>query len=443
MLILVVGINYRTAPVQIRERLSFTESTLNEATAELTAHPVIEGCVVLFTCNRTEIYAAVREVDDGLRAIESYIAGFSGLDRSEIKNYTYTHVWQDAVRHLFRVAAGFDSMLLGETQILGQVRDAYQFAQDWGSTHKILNALFQRALSIGKEIRRKTGIDQNAVSVSYAAVELARQTMGDLGGRLVLVIGAGKMSELAARYLVDNGVMGVIVSNRSYERACILAGQFKGRAVKFDQLYDYIQKADIVISCTAAAHYVVHYHQMDGVVAGRRGRKLLLIDIAVPRDIDPRISELPGVTLLDIDDLQKVINRNLAWRRQVAAAAEDIIEEESGQFSKWLGVQAAVPTITALREQVEQIKQNELRRAFGRLGELSLHDQKVINSLAASIVNQILHKPMTRLKDYALTPEGSLYAEVLRNLFDLEITMAGEKQRPRARTINPHLGEIH
>ncbi|MBC7326029.1 MAG: glutamyl-tRNA reductase, partial [Moorella sp. (in: Bacteria)] len=284
-----------------------------------------------------------------------------------------------------------------EPQILGQVRDAYQLAFAGGFTNKILNTLFQQALAVGKRVRQATGIDQNAVSISYAAVELARQALGELAGRSVLIIGAGKMSELAARYLVANGVTGVIVSNRSYERAVALARQFRGRAVKFDQLYEHMLEADIVISCTAAAHYVVHYRQVAEVMARRPGAGLLLIDIAVPRDIDPRIGELPGITLYDIDDLQSVVDQNLAWRKQVAVAAEGIIEEELNEFMKWLGIQAVVPTIAALKQRAEQIKQNELRRAFNRLGELSPHEKKVIGSLANSIVNQLLHTPIARL----------------------------------------------
>jgi len=428
MFVLVGGVNHRTAPVEVRECLSFTGQSLPEALARIGADPAIAGCVILFTCNRTEIYAAARELDEALNAIRGHLSRLSRVDIAGIKNYTYVHTLHDAVRHLFRVAAGLDSMLLGEPQILGQVRDAYQFAFQRGFTDKVLNTLFQQAIAAGKRVRRATGIDQNAVSISYAAVDLARQALGELAGRSVLIIGAGKMSELAARYLVANGVTGVIVSNRSYERAVNLARQFGGRAVKFDQLYNYMLEADIVISCTAAAHYVVHYPQVAEVMARRPGARLLLIDIAVPRDIDPRIGELPGIVLRDIDDLQTVVDQNLAWRKQAAVTAEGIIEEELNQFMAWLGIQSVVPTITALKERAEQIKKNELRRALNRLGELSAHDKKVIGSLANSIVNQLLHPPITRLKEYALTSEGHLYTEVLQNLFDLEVPEKREEQ---------------
>jgi glutamyl-tRNA reductase len=421
MFIIAVGVNHRTAPVEVRERLSFTEHSLKDSLNKLRSCPAVEGCVILFTCNRTEIYAATRELDEGLNAVRDYLSKRSGMDISQIKNYTYVHTLHDAIRHLFRVAAGLDSMLLGETQILGQVRTAYQLACAGGSTNRVLNTLFQQAIMVGKRVRRETGIDQNAVSISYAAVDLARKTLGDLNGRSVLIIGAGKMSELAARYLVANGVSGIIVSNRSYQRAVDLAKEFSGRAVKFDELYNHLPDSDIVISCTAASHYVVHYRQVAEMMGGLPGKKIMMIDIAVPRDIDPLVAGLPGIALYDIDDLQGVVDQNLAWRSQVAVEAERIIEEELDRFMQWLGTQFVVPTVSALKQWAEQIKQNELRRALNRLGELSEHDRKVVGSLANSIVNQLLHVPVTRLKDYALTSKGHLYTEVLQNLFDLEV----------------------
>lgn len=433
MLIIVVGVNHRTAPVELRERLSFSEHSLGNCLARLNNYPAIEGSVILSTCNRTEIYAATRELDEGLNAIWDFLSHKSGVGISEIKNYTYTHTLYDTIRHLFRVAAGLDSMILGETQILGQVRHAYQLACQHGATNRVLNTLFQQAITVGKRVRTETGIDQNAVSISYAAVELARQKFKDLSGRSVLVIGAGKISELTARHLVANGVSGVIVSNRSYQRAVDLAAHFNGRAVKFDQLFQCIGKADIVISCTAASHYVVRLNDVAEAIACRQGRGLMMIDIAVPRDIDPAVGQLPGVTLYDIDDLQQVVDHNLAQRKKAAIEAEDIIEKELDQFMQWLSMQFVVPTIAALKQRGEEIKQKELRRALNRLGELSEHDRKVVSSLANSIVNQLLHVPVTQLKAYALTTEGHLYTKVLQNLFKLEIP--GEEIKTDDKTV--------
>lgn len=421
MLIIVVGVNHRTAPVEVREKLSFTDHFLPENLARLMAYPSIEGCVIISTCNRTEIYAATREMDEGLHSIWQFMSKKSGVDISEIKNCTYSHTLYDTIRHLFRVTSGLDSMVLGETQILGQARHAYQVASEHGYTNKVINTLFQQALTVGKRVRTETGIDKNSVSISYAAVEMARQVFGNLSGRTVLVIGAGKMSELTALHLVSNGVSGVIVSNRSFDRAENLASKFGGRAVKFNELFYYMDRADIVISCTAASHYVVRKKDMDGVMARRGGAQLMMIDIAVPRDIEPSVAEMQGIKLFDVDDLQYVVDGNLNERKSAAIKAEGIIEEELDEFMKWLGSQFVVPTIAALKEFGEEIKQKELKRALNRLGELSEHDKKVVGSMANSIVNQLLHIPVTRLKEYALNPEGHLYTEVLQNLYDLEV----------------------
>ncbi|WP_034638679.1 glutamyl-tRNA reductase [Desulfofalx alkaliphila] len=427
MLIVAVGVNHRTAPVEIREKLSFLPHSLPANLKKLHHYPGIEGCAIISTCNRTEIYAVPRELDEGLHAIWNFLSEYSGLDISEIKNCTFCHTLYDSIRHLFRVSAGLDSMILGETQILGQVREAYEVALKAGTTNNVINTLFQQAIVVGKRVRTETGIDKNAVSVSYAAVELAKQKFGELNGRSVLVVGAGKMSELTAKHLVSNGVSGVIVSNRSFDRAEMLAEKFNGKAVKFEELSSHMKGADIVISSTAASHYVIRYPDIQELLNDNPGKKVMLIDIAVPRDIDPRIGELPGVSLYDIDDLQSVVDNNLAERRQAAVASESIIEDELNEFMRWLATQFVVPTIAALKKMGEEIKQKELERALNRLGDVSDRQYKVISSMANSIVKQLLHFPVVRLKEYAVTTEGHLYTEVLQNLFDLEV----DGQRPK------------
>jgi glutamyl-tRNA reductase len=433
VLIAVVGLNHRTAPVEVREKLSFPSHTLKGALRRLKSYPVIEGCIILSTCNRTEIYAATLEMDEGINAIWDFLSRWSGVNKSEIKNFTYCHTLYDMIRHTFRVASGLDSMMLGETQILGQLRSAYLDAVEYEATNRVINTLFQLALTVGKRVRTETGIDRNAVSISYAAVELAKQHLGDLNKRQVLIVGAGKMSELTARHLVDNGISGVIVSNRSFERAEALAAQFGGRAVNFDELYKYMESADIVISCTAASHNVIKAEEMQQVMDKRKGRKIFMIDIAVPRDIETEVGELGGVTLYDIDDLKSVVDHNLTERRHAANKAELIIEEELEKFMKWHGTQFVIPTVTTLKNWGEEIKQKELQRALNRLGELSEHDQKVVSSLANSIVNQILHVPINQLKKYALTVEGHLYTEIMQNLFELDVP--GQKPKKVLDTI--------
>lgn len=428
MCIVVVGINHKTAPVEMREKLSFSEHYMPESLAKLCRYAQIEGAVILSTCNRTEIYGVADDAGQGLEKIKEFLAAKSGIGVQALDKYLYIKKDSDSVHHLFKVAAGLDSMLLGETQILGQVRTAYEIALNSGYTNRVLNTLFQQAIRTGKRARAETGIDQHAVSISYAAVELAKQIFKDLSGRSVLVIGAGKMSELTTKHLVTNGVSGVIVSNRSYDRAVMLANQFNGKAIKFDDLFHYMEDADIVISCTAASHYVVRKHQVANVINKKPGKKLMIIDIAVPRDIEPDVREIPGVTVYDIDALQDVVDSNLDKRRRSAVLAEAIIEEDASEFMNWLKTQSIIPIIAELKRKGEKIKQKELRRAFNRLGELSEHERKVISSLANSIVNQLLHEPVTRMKSYALTEKADLYAEAIENLFNLNVEEADEQE---------------
>jgi glutamyl-tRNA reductase len=420
MFIVVVGVNHNTAPVEIREKFAFSTRDLVEAYGRLRSKTAIEGCAVLSTCNRSEIYVATTDVELGTQGVFEFLQENCGVALTENKDYLYRHVLYDAVKHLFRVAAGLDSMILGETQILGQVREAYEHACEYGATNNVLNTLFQQAISVGKKVRTETKIDQNAVSVSYAAVELARSFYGELQGKSVLVMGAGKMSQLAVKYLIANGVDTVFVTNRSYHRAVTLAGELGGKAVKLEALQDYMATADILISCTAAPVYVFHKKDVEDVLS-KRDTPLLLIDIAVPRDIDPDVGTLPNAKLHDIDDLRMVIDHNLAERQQAAEKAEKLIEEEIDDFFKWLGSLFVVPTIIALREKAQAIKENELDRALRRLPRLTEKEKKIVGSLANSIVNQLLHSPIINLKEYATTRQGHLYTETLQNLFDLDV----------------------
>jgi len=417
---IVIGLNHRTAPVEVRERLSFSNEQAREFLTKLRSKPGVSAVVLLSTCNRTEFYMFFTN-EIARTAVIEVLCRRAGLEFSELKRYLYVYTENDCVRHLFRVAAGLDSMVLGETQILGQVKDAYQLALEAGTTGSYFNALFQQALAVGKRVRTETGIDKNPVSVSYAAVELAKQNLGSIEGRNVLVVGAGKMSELTVKHLVANGVTGVIVSNRSFERAEELASRFGGRAVRFDELYRWMERADIVISCTGASHHVIHAREMAAVMAKRRGAKIFMIDIAVPRDVEPAVATLPGIVLFDIDALQGVVDGNLAERQKMAAEAERIIEEEVEGFRRRQAEQAVIPTVVALKKLGEEIKQKELRRAFNRLGDLSDYERRVIMSLANSIANQLLHEPVRRLKDLALTSQGLFYAEAVQELFKLDL----------------------
>lgn len=424
MFIIVVGLNHRTAPIDVREKLALTGTTLNKALCELKEMPGIEGCVILSTCNRFEIYCAVREIEQGLKTVKDFISSQLAVLTTEsagFDQYLYAPTCHDAISHLFRVAAGLDSMVIGESQVLGQVRDAYELALNQEVTNGVINTLFQQAITVGKRVRTETAIDRSAVSISYAAVELAKQVIGQLKGHSVLIIGAGATGELTARHLVANGANSVMVSNRSFDRALELAQEFKGQAKRFEQLEESLAEADIVISCTAACHYVLRPDQVQKAMAIRSERPLMIIDIAVPRDVDPLVSKLKGVHLFDIDDLKNVVDVNFKERQLEAIKAERIVREELAEFNNWLNTLFVVPTIVALKEKAEKIKQTELTRAFNRLGSINAREEKVITSLANSIVNQLLHDPIIQLKAYASDQQGHLYTEVIQNLFRLEL----------------------
>ncbi|HEX3010443.1 MAG TPA: glutamyl-tRNA reductase [Syntrophomonadaceae bacterium] len=412
--------------MEIREKFAFSEGDIRKAYQELKSTGVIEGVVFLNTCNRTEIYATVRDVTEGQTILEDFLTRYSGL--KNINPYIYQPNCFDAISHIFKVTAGMDSMILGETQILGQVKDAYQRAIDLKTSDGVLNTLFQRAIYVGKRVRTETEIDRHPVSVSYAAVELARDILGPLTGKTVLVVGAGEMSELTARYLMLNGVNSFIVSNRSFDKAVSMADALGGKAVRFDELAVQLEHADIVISCTAASHYVLHERNCREVLEARGGSRIIMIDIAVPRDVDPVLGDIEGVYIYDIDDLQNVVDSSLLERQRAARAAESIVAQELAKFNEWMCSLYVVPVITALKDQVAAIQQNELKKAFNRLGTMSEHDQIVIASMANSIANQILHNPIVNLKEAATTNQGHLYAEVVNKLFDLQIDKREDRQ---------------
>lgn len=422
MYILLAGISHKTAPVELREKMALQGKSLKEAYDELKQSKVLEGMVILSTCNRTEVYATARVLERGVQELKGFFFRRLGLPQEELDKTLYTPNCEEAVLHLFRVAAGLESMVIGETQVLGQVKDAYLMAVEEGASDAVLNTLFQKAIYVGKKARTDTGLDRHAVSVSYAAVELAKQVFGSLTGRTVLVVGAGEMSELAVEYLKANGVSSVVVSNRSYERARCLAERFGGEVLPFDRLGAYLNHADIVISCTAANHYVLKTEDIKEWIATRE-IPLLLIDIAVPRDIEPEVKSLPGVYLYDIDDLRNIVDANLLERMKAAKQAEAIVREQLEEFNDWLGTLYVIPVIKALRQRGEDVKEREIKRALNRLGDYSPRQEKIIRSLASSIVNQLLHFPVIKLKEMAVDSQGHVYAEVIKNLFQLNVEL--------------------
>ncbi len=422
MYVLLVGLNHKTAPVEIREKLAITGGVMSKAYKYLMQKEDIEGAVILDTCNRTEVYATARDIEKGMQALQEFALRFSRLAPEELDKFVYKPNCYDAILNLFRVASGLDSMILGESQILGQVKEAYKTAVEEGASDGVLNTLFQQAISVGKRVRTETDIDKHPISVSSAAVEMARSQLGDLHGKSVVVVGAGEMSELTTRYLMQYGLSSVIVSNRSYEKALAMAELFSGRAVRFDMLPAELSKADIVISCTSASHYVLSLESCGDILKSRQGDRIIMIDIAVPRDIEPALGTIEGVQIYDIDDLQNVIDENYLERRKASRQAESIIAEELEKFNEWLAALYVVPVISALKQKGEAIKNHELERVFNRL-DVSAYERKVISTMANNIINQLLHHPVVNLKEMACSNQGHLYAEVSKKLFDLQLEM--------------------
>lgn len=420
MHIVVTGLSHKTAPVEIREKLTFPPEVQNEALHALLSYRNISEGVILSTCNRTEIYIVTNDLEAGKQNTVRFLCDFHNFKYSELSPYFYFHDSIEAVHHLFRVVSSLDSMVVGEAQILGQIKEAYEYAFEAGATNIILNRLFRHGFSVGKKIRTETEIGESAVSVSYAAVELAKKVFGELEGRTVMVVGAGEMSELTAKHLLSNGVNSILVTNRTYERAVELAQRFNGRPVKFDDLVEEMMNADIVISSTGAPHYVIKKDDVVRAMHRRRNRPIFFIDIAVPRDIEPAVNDIYNAFLYDIDDLQSVVDANLAERAKEARKAEVIVEKEVRDFVFWLSSLEVVPTISALKERAEEIKEMELDKALSRLGGLSEKQREAVKALASGIINKLLHQPIIRVKECSDRKDGYVYVESLRHLFDLE-----------------------
>ncbi len=437
MYVLLAGLSHVTAPVEIREKCAFSLKQMESAYKQLTECKEIEGLVILSTCNRTELYATTRDISAGQKVLKDFLLDYSGLSELEYQKYMYQPNCYNAIAHLFRVSSGLDSMILGETQILGQVKDAYEAAKHYHASDSVLHALFQKALYVGKKVRTDTKIDQHPVSVSYAAVDLAQQQLGSLQDKTVLVVGAGETGQLTTRYLISNGIRSVIVSNRSFANAQEMAALFGGRAIRLDRIAGEMAGADIVISCTAAKRCVITPDNCADALRARQGRPIIFIDIAVPRDVDTSLQDIDGVTIYDIDDLQDFVNSNYEERRAAAQAAEEIIADQMEEFNRWLSSLYVFPVIAALKNTGETIKQAELKRAFNRMGEISERDQVIITNMAASIVNQLLRSPVLAMKEMAISNQGHLYAEFVKKLFDLEVNCEEEEYNAGFKIGNP------
>src|SRR6266540_3224357 len=416
--LLALGVSHKTAPVALRERLALPEGRAAGVLRELTAHDAIHEAVAISTCNRTELYLVAADPVEAENETLATLSRQSDIRPTELVSSIYSLRGAETVHHLFSVAAGLDSMIVGEAEVQGQVKRAYELALVEGATGPISNRLFRDALGAGKRVRTETEVGRSRVSVSSVAVDLAAGLLGDLAKRRVLVIGAGENGELTAQALRDRGVHTVFVANRRYDRAIGLAQRFGGSAVRFDDLPAELARADIVVSCTASPHQIFGREELEVVVEERGRRPLVLIDIAVPRDIEPSVRDLcSGVTLFDMDDLQREVARNLSVREAEATKARTLIDEEAERFDRWLATLDVVPTITALRERAERIVEQALRENEPRWESLSDADRERVGVMARAIVNRLLHEPTLRLK---AGEDAYEHLHALRELFDLE-----------------------
>jgi glutamyl-tRNA reductase len=412
-----IGLNHKTAPVEVRERLALPESRLPEACKKLIEHPGIEEGLILSTCNRVELLARTR---NGAADLRSFIQNYFQVDPTDFDQHFYEYRSQEVVRHVFRVTSSLDSMVVGEPQILGQMKEAYALARAVGAVQSQLDSLLTRAFAVAKRVRTETAVGSSSVSIASVAVELAKKIFGSLQGKNVFLVGAGKMSELAARHLLAHGAGSIFVSNRTYDRAVTLAAKFNGQVIPFDKLYDTCDKADIVITSTGAPHAIFRREHAERFLARRRNRPMFFIDIAVPRDVDAGVNKVDGIFVYDIDDLQQAVASHVADRRKEAERAETIINVEVDRFQARVQGLDVVPTIVSLQDHLETIRQAEIDRVRGRLGKLEPEQELAVEALTKGIISKIMHTPITTLKTAARDPEATTVIDLVRRLFNLQ-----------------------
>ncbi len=416
--IMLLGVNHKTTPVEVREKMAVTEG-YEPALLRLKALKECRECYLLSTCNRVELLLVTEQPEELKKKILDFLFG-AEVSREQSRDYLYTYYDEDAVHHLFMVAASLDSMIVGEAQILGQIKEAYRHAAGLGCTGALLNKLLHKAFSVAKRVRSETGIGSSAVSISYAAVQLAKKIFGSLDGKKVLLIGAGEMAELAAEHLVGQGAAEVMVANRTLSRAAALSKKLGGRAVSLHELQSQLEYVDIIISSTGATGLILYKDEVKAVMRQRRNRPLFMIDIAVPRDLDPKLIELENVFLYDIDDLTSVVEMNKTEREKEAVKAAGIVDEETLKFGHWREGMAIIPTIRAMRGKIEAICWEELERTCAKMPEMSVKERKRLEKMTSSIAAKVLHDPLQYLKndDCERSNEKKVYN--LRNIFKLE-----------------------
>jgi glutamyl-tRNA reductase len=419
--IVVVGLSHRSAPIEVREKLNFPEETLPAALGKLMSYEGIRESLIISTCNRVEIYASVQDSAKGVDRIKQFISDYHGISRETLEGSLYVYPDAQGVRHTFRVASSLDSLVLGEAQILGQLKDAFDIALKAKTTSTILNKLIKKSISVAKRVRTETRLAEGAVSISSAAVELAKKIFGDLTGKTVMLLGAGEMAELAAQHLLSNGVKNIMVANRTFENAEELAKEFKGDAIRFEHFPDALVMVDILICATGAPIYVVKRDMVAKVIRDRRHKPIFMIDISNPRNIDPEVDKVDNVYLYDIDDLQSKVDVNTEGRAKEAETAEELVNQEVETYLQWERGLDAVPTIVDLREKVEDIRKRELDKTIGSLNGITEDQKRAVDIMSQAIVNKLLHAPLVVLKQAAASPDsGDATLAIARKLFNLD-----------------------
>ncbi|NKB81611.1 MAG: glutamyl-tRNA reductase [Nitrospirales bacterium] len=417
----VVGLSHKTAPVELRELLVVPDSRLGEALRRLVSYPGVKEGMLLQTCNRVEVYAVVDQVGTGYASVQDFfVETHLALSAERLLPHLYWSAGDRAISHLFRVSSSLDSMVIGEPQILGQVKDAFEAALTHNTTGVILNKLVKKALSVAKRVRTESRIAENAVSVSYAAVELAKKVFSDLSAKTVLLVGAGEMAKLAAQHLINHGVRQVLITTRDSRRSQIMAQRFQGTSIPFESFRGELGRADILLCSTGASHYLIGQNDVQLAVHKRMNRPIFLIDVSVPRNIDPSVKDVDNAFLFDIDDLEMHIEQNKEERKREAEKAEAIVKEEVGVMLGWLKSLEVTPTIVALRKRADKIIEDELHKALSRLGDLSPEKRSAVEGMASAIVNKLLHGSFVTLKETAQSANGSMYIEAVQRFYDLE-----------------------
>ncbi|MGD9373116.1 MAG: glutamyl-tRNA reductase [Desulfobacterales bacterium] len=417
--IVLLGINHNTAPVEVRECIAFSPDESETALQLLHRNPSIKEVLLFSTCNRVEVLFVTENKSRAIESTTNFIAEYNKIPLAQFEDALYIHEGDEAVRHLFRVASSLDSMVLGEPQILGQVKDAYRVATSSKTSGVILNRLLHRAFFIAKRIRTETGIGDRAVSISYAAVELGRKIFGTLKGKTILLVGAGEMAELSVEHLIQNRVGDIYVANRTFENGVALAKRFNGKAIRFEEISRSLEFVDIIISSTGSPDFVINREQVKAVIRIRRNRPLFFIDIAVPRDIDPDVNRLTNSYVYDIDDLRSIIDENIEDRQKEAIKGERIVDEAVIHFRNWCESLEVVPTIVALRNKLDSIAEAEVKKTL-QSNKIPHTSTEAIEKMVDSLINKILHDPTLFLKKNGMMGDKSLYIDTVRKLFKLD-----------------------